>query len=64
LIAELARSTGARLVDPLETMCDAENCAVSRDGVQPDYRDTNHLTARAIRDGRLDFIDAAVLARN
>ncbi|WP_018183267.1 acyltransferase family protein [Kaistia granuli] len=58
----LAASSGARLVDPLEAMCDAATgCPVSRDGVRPDYRDTNHLTARAIRDGRLDFIDAAIL---
>jgi peptidoglycan/LPS O-acetylase OafA/YrhL len=58
LLEELAQSTGARLIDPLEAMCDAEHCAVSRDGVRPDYRDSNHLTRRAILDGRLDFIDA------
>ena len=58
LVSELARSTGARLLDPLETMCEAERCAVSRDGVRPDYRDNNHLTRRAILDGRLGFIDA------
>ncbi|BCP55394.1 hypothetical protein K32_40110 [Kaistia sp. 32K] len=60
-LAKLAEDSGARLVDPLEGMCEAGHCQVSRDGVLPDYRDTNHLTARAIRDGRLDFIDAAVL---
>jgi peptidoglycan/LPS O-acetylase OafA/YrhL len=59
LLGDLAASTGARLLDPLETMCDAVHCAASRDGLKPDYRDTNHLTARAIRDGRLAFIEAA-----
>lgn len=63
LLTELAQATGARLLDPLQTMCEATHCLASRDGLQPDYRDTNHLTARAIRDGRLDFIDAT-LSRN
>ncbi len=58
LLTQIAQSTGARLIDPLETMCEAERCAVSRDGVRPDYRDSNHLTGRAIREGRLGFIDA------
>ncbi|WP_051231268.1 acyltransferase family protein [Kaistia adipata] len=58
MLTRIAQSTGARLVDPLETMCEAERCAVSRDGVRPDYRDSNHLTRRAILEGRLDFIDA------
>jgi peptidoglycan/LPS O-acetylase OafA/YrhL len=63
LLAELAQETGARLLDPLPSMCEATHCVASRDDLMPDYRDTNHLTARAIRDGRLEFIDAAVLQR-
>lgn len=57
----LAKASGARLVDPVEAMCDASGCPDS-DGMRPLYRDSNHLTGRAIRqDHRLDFIDAVVL---
>ena len=57
----LATSTGAELIDPLTAMCYADGCPVAADGIRPLYRDSNHLTDRAIRDGRLDFIDAAIL---
>ena len=57
----LAASTGAKLIDPLAAMCDADGCPVAVDGIRPIYRDSNHLTDRAIREGRLDFIDAAIL---
>lgn len=57
----LATATGARLVDPVAAMCDASGCPAG-DGLRPLYRDSNHLTGRAIREDRwLGFIDAVVL---
>ncbi|MBN9026878.1 MAG: hypothetical protein J0H20_15075, partial [Rhizobiales bacterium] len=62
-LERLAAASGAELIDPLASMCDGAGCRVSDDGMLPLYRDSNHLTGSAIRNGRLDFIDAAVLKR-
>jgi hypothetical protein len=59
-LTTLALATGAQLVDPMPAMCGPTDCPVVDDNGNPLYRDSNHLTGSAVRNGRLDFIDRAM----
>ncbi len=59
-LAALASSVGARLIDPVDFLCDRHRCpTVGPDGVSY-YRDNGHYRAAAVRDKRFRFFDDAV----
>ena len=47
-ILEIARKTGASVIDPYESLCNTEDCpALSQDGT-PIYKDYDHLSFYAV----------------
>lgn len=61
IIAAVARQSGARIIDPVPSLCGAETCPLfyGEDG-KAIYKDTAHLTYSYARD-HADFMDETIL---
>jgi hypothetical protein len=58
-IKQAARTAGATVIDPVESLCNASDCpAITADG-EPIYRDIAHLRASFVRD-RVTYLDDAL----
>jgi peptidoglycan/LPS O-acetylase OafA/YrhL len=55
-LAWVARTTGARLVDPLDGLCDADACPLMQDG-RALFRDHGHYRASVMTSPRFAFFD-------
>jgi peptidoglycan/LPS O-acetylase OafA/YrhL len=56
----LARSAGAKVIDPLEQLCDPEICPAATSQREPIYRDPRHLRPSYVRE-HAQFLDPTVL---
>jgi peptidoglycan/LPS O-acetylase OafA/YrhL len=59
-LERLARETGATVIDPVPSLCNATSCpAITPDG-EPMYHDANHLRPSYVRDS-VHFLDETIL---
>lgn len=58
-LAEVSRRAGARVIDPIEILGDAERCPVLDQSGVPIYRDDGHFSVDYSR-GNARFLDAAL----
>lgn len=54
-LRQIAKETGAEIIDPVEHLCGAEKCIATLDGY-PIYMDGNHLRSSYVRE-HADFLD-------
>lgn len=60
LLIQIAEETGAKVIDPMDSLCDSSTCpAVSASG-EPIYRDSWHLRASYIEEN-VTFLDSLLL---
>jgi peptidoglycan/LPS O-acetylase OafA/YrhL len=62
-LAEVARGAGAKVIDPLEILCDSRGwCPATDTGGTPIYKDATHLRPSFVRD-HVRYLDEAFAAR-
>jgi peptidoglycan/LPS O-acetylase OafA/YrhL len=61
-LIEIAERHGARIIDPLDTLCDAEQCRTMDADGNPIYKDGGHLRPSYVR-ANVRFLDDIVGAR-
>jgi peptidoglycan/LPS O-acetylase OafA/YrhL len=59
-IREVAQSTGAVVIDPLEFLCNSTVCPAISPGGDPMYKDGSHLRPSYVRD-HVQFLDQTIL---
>jgi len=59
-LVQIAQSTGAAVIDPMQSLCDVTICAATTHSGEPIYRDVVHLRPSYVRDNVL-FLDETVL---
>jgi peptidoglycan/LPS O-acetylase OafA/YrhL len=59
-LVRIAHDTGASVVDPMDSLCNAKTCPAVTPGGEPIYHDSWHLREAYIRD-HVDYLDATVL---
>jgi hypothetical protein len=62
-LIEIAHRHGAQIIDPLDTLCDREQCPTMEADGNPIYRDGGHLRPSYVR-ANVHFLDDIVTARN
>jgi hypothetical protein len=59
-LLEIARDTGANVIDPMESLCDATTCPAATPAGEPMYWDKYHLRPSYVREN-VHFLDATIL---
>jgi len=59
-LSQIARDTGATVIDPMNSVCDAKTCSPVTPSGEPMYHDPWHLRTAYIRD-HVDYMDVTVL---
>ena len=59
-LRRIAAKSGATVIDPSLTLCDAEKCPALADDGRPIYRDSGHVRASFVRE-HFSFLDQTVL---
>lgn len=62
LIEGVAKASGARIIDPIPTMCGDADCPLSYDGGRSIYKDGGHVAYRYVRD-HATFMDETILIK-
>jgi peptidoglycan/LPS O-acetylase OafA/YrhL len=60
-LTEIAQRTGAHVLDPLDSLCDAQICRAVTSGGEPVYRDSFHLRKEYVREN-IHYFDPIVVA--
>lgn len=58
-LRDIATRSGAQVIDPTETLCPGDNCAVTTSDGEPIYRDEDHLRPSYVK-RYADYIDIAI----
>jgi peptidoglycan/LPS O-acetylase OafA/YrhL len=59
-LLQIAQDTGAKVIDPMDSLCDRNSCPSVTPGGEPIYHDSWHLRRDYIRD-QVSYLDATVL---
>lgn len=59
-LSRIAQDTGAKVIDPMDSLCDSKICPPVTPGGEPIYHDSWHLRTAYIRE-QVNYLDATVL---
>jgi hypothetical protein len=62
-LLQIAQETGANVIDPLKSLCDAMTCPATTPSGEPMYHDSYHLSPSYVRES-VRFLDETILDAN